>query len=257
MPKIFISYRRDDTIDATGRMFDRLAAAFGTENVFKDVDSIPLGSDFTTIIAERLNDCEIVIVVIGRFWLTVRGRDGKARLDNPGDYVRIEIEQALNSRAVVVPALIGNIDMPREEQLPESIRKLTRKHAISIRPDPDFHRDMDRLIRALEDLQKRRDSSAQKESTPPSNVQTKSFSEINPVVVEDPFTSVASKRAKKVKVLRPKKRRFGIKMFSSLTVQVATLFIILIFAILGVVLGLNVGKPKPTEPTGTTPKKTK
>jgi hypothetical protein len=158
MAKIFISYRRADSVDATGRMFDRLVAVFGQGNVFKDVDSIPLGSDFADVIAERLNECDVVIVVIGRFWLTVRGEDGKPRLNDPGDYVRIEIEQALNSRALVVPALVGNLDMPREAQLPKSIQRLARKHAISVRPDPDFHRDMDRLIRGLQEHLDRKSS---------------------------------------------------------------------------------------------------
>jgi hypothetical protein len=152
MARIFISYRRADAADAAGRLFDRLVATFGKANVFKDVDSIPFGHDFAKVIAERLSDCNVVIVVIGRFWLTVRSSDGTPRLHNPRDYLRIEFEQALKSRALVIPALVGNVSMPREEQLPESIRKLSRKHAIAIRPDPDFHKDMDRLIRALQAL---------------------------------------------------------------------------------------------------------
>jgi hypothetical protein len=167
MAKIFISYRRADATDAVGRMFDRLVAAFGEGNIFKDVDSIPLGSDFADVIAERLNDCDAVIVVIGRFWLTVRGQDGTPRLRDPRDYVRIEIEQALDVRAIVVPALVGNVAMPREEQLPESIRRLTRKHAISVRPDPDFHRDMDRLIRGLQEHFNRKDSPSASPLPPP------------------------------------------------------------------------------------------
>jgi hypothetical protein len=151
MPKIFISYRRADATDVAGRIFDRLVAAFGIGNVFKDVDSIPLGADFANVIAEQLYDCDIVIVIIGRFWLSVRAQDGLSRLHNPKDYVRIEIEQALLSRALVVPALVGSTGMPQEEQLPESIRDLTRRNAIPIRPDPDFHRDVDRLIRGLQD----------------------------------------------------------------------------------------------------------
>jgi formylglycine-generating enzyme required for sulfatase activity len=138
-------------------MFDRLVAAFGEGNVFKDVDSIPLGSDFAQVIAEQLKDCNVVIVVIGRFWLTVRGQDKTPRLQDPADYVRIEIEQALNSRALVVPALIGNVAMPGEAELPDPIRRLARKNAISIRPDPDFHRDMDRLVRSIQEHFNRKD----------------------------------------------------------------------------------------------------
>jgi hypothetical protein len=150
MAEIFISYRRADASDSAGRMFDRLVTTFGKGSVFKDVDSIPLGFDFADLIAERLHDCKVVIIVIGPFWLTVRSQDGTPRLYNPTDLVRIEVEQSLKSRALVVPALVGNAAMPHEEELPPSIQKLTRKNAISIRPDPDFHRDMDRLIHGLQ-----------------------------------------------------------------------------------------------------------
>jgi hypothetical protein len=147
--KIFISYRRSDAADVAGRIFDRLQATFGEKNIFKDVDSIPVGANFEEIIAERLSDCEAVIAVIGRTWASVERSDGTRRLHDPADFVRIEIEQALVSRIPLVPALVGNAAMPDPEQLPGSIRKLTRRNAISIRPDPDFHRDMDRLIKAL------------------------------------------------------------------------------------------------------------
>src|SRR5947209_1616780 len=149
MGKIVISYRRADATDAAGRIFDRLVADFGHGTVFKDVDSIPVGSDFAEVIAEQLEDCMAVIVVIGRSWLTARGRDGKPRLHDPRDFVHMEVEHALNSRALVIPALVGNAAMPGEAQLPQTLRGLARKNAISIRPDPDFHRDMDRLVRGL------------------------------------------------------------------------------------------------------------
>ena len=147
--KIFISYRRSDSADAAGRIFDRLKAAFGEKNIFKDVDSIPVGANFEEVIAERLSDCEAVIVIIGQTWASVARSDGPPRLHDPADFVRIEVEQAFRGRVPVVPALVGNAVMPGPEQLPESIQKLTRRNAISIRPDPDFHPDMDRLIKAL------------------------------------------------------------------------------------------------------------
>jgi formylglycine-generating enzyme required for sulfatase activity len=146
MATIFLSYRRADSADATGRIFDRLVGAFGRANVFKDVDSIPLGAVFAEVIADRLKACDAVLVVIGRFWLDVRDKSGNPRLHNENDLVRIEVEQALASGAAVVPVLVGGVEMPPAEQLPESLRKLTRRNAISVRPDPDFHRDMDRLI---------------------------------------------------------------------------------------------------------------
>lgn len=167
--KIFISYRRTDAPDAAGRIFDRLKTAFGEGNIFKDVDSIPIGADFEEVIAERMSDCEAVIVIIGQSWATASRLDGVGRLHDPADFVRIEIEQALSRRIPLVPTLVGNANMPVPDQLPESIRKLTRRNAISIRPDPDFHRDMDRLIQAL---QKNRELEAIAPNTgPPVNQQ--------------------------------------------------------------------------------------
>lgn len=149
MARIFISYRRVDSTDATGRIYDRLVHAFGTASVFKDVDSIPPGADFAEVIAERLADCTAVIVVIGRSWLVPRKPGGPPRLHDPADLVRLEVEHALRKRLLVIPALIGNAHMPGANQLPESIRRLATRNAVSVRPDPDFHRDMDRLIEAL------------------------------------------------------------------------------------------------------------
>jgi tetratricopeptide (TPR) repeat protein len=148
--KIFISYRRADAADTAGRIFDRLKAAFGDNSVFKDVDSILVGADFEEVIAERIADCDAVLVIIGPRWATESLGNGPPRLHDPADLVRKEIEQALQRQVPVVPALVGFAEMPKPSELPESIRKVTRRNAISIRPDPDFHRDMDRLIQALQ-----------------------------------------------------------------------------------------------------------
>jgi TIR domain len=150
--KIFISYRRADSIDVSGRLFDRLVAEFGSNNVFKDVDSIPLGIDFERYIREQLVEFEFCLVIIGKQWLEVKHSDGTRRLDDQSDYVRIEIEQALAGGLKIIPVLVGDAQMPAVAQLPESLQFITKRNAISIRPDPDFHRDVDRLIRGI-DLQ--------------------------------------------------------------------------------------------------------
>ena len=89
---------------------------------------------------------------IGRDWLTVTDERHQRRLDNPADFVRLEIETALKSNIPVVPLLVRDASMPREEELPESLKALAYQHDLAIRPDPDFHRDMDRLIEALNSL---------------------------------------------------------------------------------------------------------
>jgi hypothetical protein len=166
MSRIFISYRRADSADVAGRIFDRLLVVFGAPNVFKDVDSIPPGSDFADVIDETLSKCDSVIVVIGPRWLMARKGDKVPRLHEPRDFVRLEIEKALSKKLLLIPALIGNASMPAEEELPESIRRLARRNAVTIRSDPDFHRDMDRLIHAL---QKRSEQRARSSAGPGSH----------------------------------------------------------------------------------------
>ena len=94
MPKIFISYRREDSIGIAGRIYDRLCLKFGRESVFMDVDAIPLGVDFRQHLTDAVGQCDILLAVIGERWLTIADH-GHRRLDNPADFVRIEIETAL------------------------------------------------------------------------------------------------------------------------------------------------------------------
>jgi len=149
--RIFISYRRTDSADVTGRIYDRLAEHFGTEAIFKDVDSIPPGIDFKEHLEKAVGKCKIFLVVIGDTWLKTSDSLHKDRLQDPRDFVRIEIEAALNRNIRIIPLLVRGATMPAEEKLPPSLQKLVYRNAIPIRPDPDFHRDMDRLIDAISD----------------------------------------------------------------------------------------------------------
>ena len=149
MSKILISYRREDSADVTGRIYDRLVQQFDREAVFKDVDSIPLGVDFRIYLDEQVAKCDVFLAVIGRGWMKKRGSKGKSRLDDPGDFVRIEIESALKRHIPVIPVLVGGASIPDVEQLPASIQDLSYRNGTVVRPDPDFHRDMDRLIEYL------------------------------------------------------------------------------------------------------------
>lgn len=149
MSKILISYRREDSSDIAGRIYDRLTQQFGRQAVFKDVDSIPLGVDFRGYLDEQVAKCDVLLAVIGRDWLKVQDEKGKARLEDPKDFVRIEIESALRRKILVIPVLVRETPIPSVEELPEGIRDLSYRHGLAIRPDPDFHRDMDRLIEHL------------------------------------------------------------------------------------------------------------
>src|SRR3954453_7059743 len=102
MPRIFISYRRTDSPAHAGRLYDRLVDKFGEGSVFKDLDSMDLGDDFVDVIQSTIARCDVVLAVIGAAWVTSR-HDGRRRLDEPGDWVRTEILEALRGSARVIP----------------------------------------------------------------------------------------------------------------------------------------------------------
>lgn len=96
--KIFISYRREDSQHVTGRIYDQLVAHFGPDEVFKDVDSIPFGIDFRVHLKSVIGACQAVLVVIGDNWLQIQDEKRRRRLTSPQDFVRIEIEAALDRK---------------------------------------------------------------------------------------------------------------------------------------------------------------
>jgi hypothetical protein len=144
---VFLSYRREDSADVAGRIYDRLAVAFGQDQVFKDVDSIPLGVDFRDHLQQVVGRCDVVLAVIGDQWLaTARPGEASSRLEDPKDFVRIELESALQRGIPVIPVLVRGAAVPHETELPSTLGTLAYRSGISVRADPDFHRDMDRLI---------------------------------------------------------------------------------------------------------------
>ncbi|MFO0701555.1 MAG: toll/interleukin-1 receptor domain-containing protein [Nitrospira sp.] len=149
MSKILISYRREDSADVTGRIYDRLVQEFGSEAIFKDVDNIPPGVDFRKYLDVQVAKCEVFLAVIGREWMKKRGSKGKSRLEDPGDFVRIEVESALKRDIPVIPVLVSGAAIPPTDRLPSSLQDLSYRHGVVVRPDPDFRRDMDRLIEFL------------------------------------------------------------------------------------------------------------
>jgi hypothetical protein len=147
---IFISYRRQDSADITGRIYDRLIERCGTSSVFKDVDAIPLGVDFRKYLQDSVSKCNILLAVVGKSWLEARSENGKRCLEDPRDYLRIEIETALQRDIPVIPVLVQGAGMPHEEELPSALQALAYRNAIAVRPDPDFRADMDRLISGIQ-----------------------------------------------------------------------------------------------------------
>jgi tetratricopeptide (TPR) repeat protein len=170
MPKIFISYRRADSRKDASRIYDRLVQAFGVDNVFMDVnnDNIPLGRDFRGVLRESVARCDVLLALIGKSWLNITDDQGQRRLDNPNDFVRIEIESALQrDRCLVIPVTLDNAFMPGAKDLPEALKELSYKNAAVVREDPDFHPDVNRIIRALENAWPQHKASSFFTQTPP------------------------------------------------------------------------------------------
>ena len=147
---IFINYRRSDSEDVCGRIYDRLVAEFDAGSVFKDVEDILPGVDFRQALEREVSSTDVMLVLIGQTW---SNRVNKARLFDPNDFVRFEIEVALKRGIPVIPLLVQRRSiMPQRRRLPDSIKDLVYRNAREIRPDPDFHRDMDRLIEGIREL---------------------------------------------------------------------------------------------------------
>src|SRR3954466_5049124 len=122
MARIFISYRRQDSAYVAATLSDKLQQHFGTDSVFFDVDNIPLGVDFRDYIGDAVGECDVLLVMIGDQWLDSSDAHGRRRIDDPADFVRIEIEAAFKRKIPIVPILVGDAVLPAPENLPESVR---------------------------------------------------------------------------------------------------------------------------------------
>lgn len=147
METIFISYRRSDTEGYAGRLADSLTSYFGAGRVFRDVGGIAPGEDFSDKISETIAGAGAVVVLIGPNWLTEEV-DGKSRLYDPDDHLAAEIEAAMGHSPLVVPVLVQNARMPRDEDLPEPLRRLVRLNAVSL-ADETWASDVTRLAKVL------------------------------------------------------------------------------------------------------------
>jgi hypothetical protein len=146
--KVFISYRREDAAGHAGRVHDRLAKEFGANLLFMDVDGIPLGVNFVEALHEEVAKCGVLLAVIGPHWLKVRDKDGKRRLDNPNDFVRVEIAAALQRNIPVIPILLDGAKVPKANQLPKDLEELSIRNGLDVR-HASFHSDIDKLVRNL------------------------------------------------------------------------------------------------------------
>jgi hypothetical protein len=160
MSGIFISYRREDSAPYAGRLYDRLSARFGAETVFMDVDDIKPGANFVSSIEQKIAAYDVLIVVIGKHWLSSKDSAGALRLQDARDFVRLEIASSLRRKILIIPALVAGAGMPRAPELPDALAELAERQAVEL-SDKDFARDVELVIEAVEKVR------GSKEKRPP------------------------------------------------------------------------------------------
>src|SRR5919109_3250094 len=158
--RLFVSYRHDDVPAYSGRLADRLVSRFGEDGIFLDIDAIDPGLDFRIVLRQAIEACDVVLVVIGPGWLEAREPDGSRRLEQPNDYVRLEIEAALDRDIRIIPVLVEGAQMPTANQLPQGLVPLCYRNAVEM--GKNFHTEMAALITKLERIEqaKLKDASA-------------------------------------------------------------------------------------------------
>jgi hypothetical protein len=146
-----VSYRRSDSQAIAGRIVDRLIAEFGAQTVFMDVDNIPFGIDFRRHIQSALSQAEVLIAVVGPDWRGA-GSDGRSRIQEEDDPVRVEIETALRQELMVIPVLVDGAGMPKAAELPDSLKTFAFLNAAPVDVGRDFRPHVDRLVQSIDEL---------------------------------------------------------------------------------------------------------
>jgi TIR domain-containing protein len=148
LSRVFISYRREDSAGFAWGIYDRLARRLGRSNIFFDVDNIAPGLDFVDVLSERVSKCDALVAIIGADWVSSVDRDNRRRIDDPHDFVRIEIEAALERGILVIPVLVDGAAMPSADDLPDSLKKLARRQGIEV-SHTRFDSDIRKLVHTL------------------------------------------------------------------------------------------------------------
>ena len=146
---VFINYRRGDEPGFVQALLGRLEQSFPQERLFIDVDHILPGEDFVRVLESQVAECDALLAVIGRGWLDAKDESGHRRLDDPNDFVRVEIESALRQGKRVIPVLVHDARMPRTDELPEPLRPLATRNAVRLTHER-FRSDVQGLVAALQ-----------------------------------------------------------------------------------------------------------
>lgn len=149
MRSIFINYRRDDSQGEAGRLFDDLTLRFSRESVFMDVTAIEPGRDFRKAIDQSVAACSVLLALIGQDWLESKHSPRNRRLDDPNDFVRMELASALRRDIPVIPVLVRGAKVPQAEQLPDDLQELAYRNAVEL-THARWKSDVQVLIQALQ-----------------------------------------------------------------------------------------------------------
>lgn len=151
MNNIFISYRREDSEGFARGLFQSLVGAFGSDRVFMDVEAIRLGTDFVEAIEKSLAGCGALLVLIGKDWVNCTDAAGRRRLDDPRDFVRMEVAKALEHGVTVIPVMIKGAKEPAAENLPDVLQPIARLQSLELRHER-WNQDVDHLTSELAKL---------------------------------------------------------------------------------------------------------
>lgn len=149
--RIFISYRRDDSRGDAGRLTDDLKKFFGSNRTFRDIETIEPGVDFVEALNRAVSQCPVLLAIIGPNWLSAKDSEGRRRLDDVNDFIRLEIGTALRRNIRVIPVLVGGAAMPKAEELPADLQTLARRQAYEL-SDRRWEFDVDHLVESLEPI---------------------------------------------------------------------------------------------------------
>lgn len=212
MHKIIISYRRSDSAWTARSIFDRLAAHYGKDSVFMDIDSIPFGIDFREHIGKALAESAVLIAIIGPKW-TGQREGGVPRINDENDPVRIEIETALRSATPIIPILVDGSRMPDASDLPPSLADFSFRNAAEVHAGRNFHQQIDHLLTSLDRLLEQRSTPGDGRPDEPAAVGKKGAPE-------------AAKRSiarAPVKTIEPARRTSRLSLFAILSVVMVLL----------------------------------
>jgi len=147
--KIFINYRRDDRASIALNIAQYLERVFGADSIFLDIDRLRAGEQFPLVLEKRLSECRVMLAIIGPGWFNASDEAGRRRLEEPDDWVRLEIARALARNVRVVPVLVDGATLPKKNSLPEDIRSLVDRQSFTFTNPAAFRHEVAGLVRDI------------------------------------------------------------------------------------------------------------